>query len=71
MELSNVPEIKGLETPELCSPTGYSQQRKEGKGFNVETPVHAEPCGIGAALGGYRGEAGKIRGGGLEKPERD
>lgn len=56
MGLFNVPEIKGLETPELCSLLGYSQQRKEGRGFSVEPPIHAEPCGIGAALGGCRGE---------------
>lgn len=54
--LFNVPEIKGLETPELCSLIGYSQQRKEGRGFSMEPLVHAEPCEIGAAWGDVEGK---------------
>lgn len=61
VELSNVPEIKGLETLELCFLTGYSQERKEGRGFNMEPSVHVEQCGIRAALGGYRREVRKIK----------
>lgn len=61
VELSNVPEIKELETLELCFLTGYSQERKEGRGFNMEPSVHVEQCGIRAALGGYRREVRKIK----------
>lgn len=73
MELSNVPEVKGLETPELCPPVGYSHQKKEGAGFITEpipTSRAMQNLSYSGEGGGGRG-AGNKKGVGLEKLERD